>query len=57
MNCERIKSGGGNYLVQVTDNNKVLIVGDGLVTVWENVEDFYKNLDGENNAPLKSFEY
>lgn len=57
MNCERIETGGGNYLIQVNDNNKVLIIGEGLVTVWETVDDFMANLDGENNSPLETFEY
>ena len=40
MQSERIETGGGNYLIQVNDNNKVLIIGEGLITVWESAEDF-----------------
>ncbi len=57
MQSERIETGGGNYLIQVNDNNKVLIIGEGLITVWESAEDFYENLDGANNQPLNTFEY
>ncbi len=58
MLTEKINTGGGNYLVQVNDNNKVLIIGEGLITVWESIEDFYENLDqGSNNEPLDTFEY
>jgi len=57
MQYERIETGGGNYLIQVKDNDKVLIIGEGYVTVWETVEDFYENLDGANNVPLDTFEY
>ncbi len=58
MTTEKINTGGGNYLVQVNDNNKVLIIGEGLVTVWESIKDFYENLDqGSNNKPLDTFEY
>lgn len=57
MKAQTIETGGGNYLVQVNDNNKVLIIGEGLVTVWESIDDFMANLDGENNTPLDTFEY
>jgi hypothetical protein len=57
MNSQTINTGGGNYLIQVNDNNKVLIIGEGYVTVWECVEDFYKNLDGADNEPLQSMSY
>ena len=57
MDSKRIDTGGGNYLIQVDDNNRVLIIGDGLVTVWEKEQDFYDNLDGSNNQPLSSLEY
>jgi hypothetical protein len=57
MNTKRIETGGGNYLIQVDDNSRVLIIGEGLVTVWERESDFYANLDGANNQPLDTFEY
>jgi hypothetical protein len=57
MNTKRIETGGGNYLIQVDDNSRVLIIGEGLVTVWESEEDFYANLDGAANQPLDTFEY
>ena len=57
MNTKRIETGGGNYLIQVDDNARVLIIGEGLVTVWGSEEDFYANLDGANNQPLDTFEY
>ena len=57
MQTKRIETGGGNYLIQVNDNNRVLIIGDGLVTVWESEDDFYENLDGANNQSLDTFEY
>jgi len=57
MKSLTINTGGGNYLIQVNDNNKVLIIGDGYVTVWESVEDFYENLDGAENEPLLSMSY
>jgi len=57
MNTKRIETGGGNYLIQVDDNSRVLIIGEGLITVWESEEDFYANLDGANNQPLDTFEY
>lgn len=57
MNCKRIETGGGNYLIQVNDGDKVLIIGDGVVSVWEKEEDFYENLDGANNQPIDDFEY
>jgi hypothetical protein len=57
METKRIETGGGNYLIQVNDNNRVLIIGDGLVTVWESEDDFYENLDGANNQSLDTFEY
>jgi len=57
VKSKRIETGGGNYLIQVNDNNRVLIIGDGLVTVWENEQDFYENLDGATNQALDSFEY
>jgi hypothetical protein len=57
MNTKRIETGGGNYLIQVDDNSRVLIIGEGLVTVWESEEDFYANLDGATNQPLDTFEY
>jgi hypothetical protein len=57
MDTKRIETGGGNYLIQVNDNNRVLIIGEGLVTVWETEEEFYQNLDGANNQALDTFEY
>jgi len=57
MKSQTINTGGGNYLIQVNDNNKVLIIGEGYVTVWECVEDFYENLDGADNEPLQSMGY
>jgi hypothetical protein len=57
MDTKRIETGGGNYLIQVNDNNSVLIIGEGLVTVWETEEEFYQNLDGANNQALDTFEY
>jgi len=57
METKRIETGGGNYLIQVNDNNRVLIIGEGLVTVWENEDDFYENLDGNTNQSLDLFEY
>ena len=57
MNCKKIETGGRNYLIQVNDNNRVLIIGEGYVTVWEREEDFYENLDGANNGALDTLEY
>jgi len=57
MEYKQIETGGGNYLIQVNDNNRVLIIGEGLVTVWESEDDFYANLDGANNQSLDTFEY
>ena len=57
MKSQTINTGGGNYLIQVNDNNKVLIIGEGYVTVWQCVEDFYENLDGADNEPLQSMSY
>ena len=57
MEYKQIETGGGNYLVQVNDNNRVLIIGEGLVTVWESEDDFYANLDGAANQSLDTFEY
>ena len=57
MNCEKINTGSGNYLMQITDNSRVLIIGEGYITVWETTEDFYNNLNGADNKPLDTFEY
>jgi len=38
---KRIETGGGNYLIQVNDNNRVLIIGEGLVTVWESEDRYF----------------
>ena len=57
MTCKRIETGGGNYVIQINDNNRVLIIGEGYVTTWETEQDFYDNLDGAANQPLDTFEY
>ena len=57
METKRINTGGGNYVIQINDNNRVLIIGEGYITVWETEQDFYDNLDGNENEPLDIFEY
>jgi len=57
METKRINTGGGNYVIQINDNNRVLIIGEGYVTTWETEQDFYDNLDGNENEPLDIFEY
>jgi len=57
METKRIETGGGNYVIQINDNNRVLIIGEGYVTTWETEQDFYDNLDGNENEPLDIFEY
>lgn len=58
METKRINTGGGNYVIQINDNNRVLIIGEGYITVWETEQDFYDNLDDvSENIPLDIFEY
>ena len=58
MTYKRIDTGGGNCVIQINDNNRVLIIGEGYVTVWETEQDFYDNLDDiTKNQPLDIFEY
>ncbi len=58
METKRINTGGGNYVIQINDNNRVLIIGEGYITVWETEQDFYNNLDDiSENIPLDIFEY
>ena len=58
METKRINTGGGNYVIQINDNNRVLIIGEGYITVWETEQDFYNNLDDSSeNIPLDIFEY
>ena len=57
MKHEKIDTGGGVDLVAVYDCDKVLIIGNGYVTVWNDIADFYKTLDGEMIEPLSQYEY
>lgn len=57
MKSQIIHTGGGECLMQINDNNKVVVVGGGYVTVWDSVDDFYDHLDGAENEPLQSIAY
>ena len=57
MKTQIIHTGGGNQLVQVNDDDKVIVIGDGYVTVWDSIADFYDHLDGADNEPQQSMSY
>jgi|14BtaG_2_1085337.scaffolds.fasta_scaffold08383_2 hypothetical protein len=52
----KIDTGGGVELAVVFDEDKVIIIGNGYVTVWKELKDFYKSLNGDDIQPLKQWE-
>jgi hypothetical protein len=44
-------------LTVVEDNNRVLVIGEGYITVWETFADFEKQLEGEDVPSLDTFKY
>lgn len=57
MKSYQFDGGGRNMLTVVEDNDRVLIIGEGYVTVWETFTDFEKQLNGECISPIDTFEY
>jgi len=57
MRTYQFDGGGHNMLTVVHDNDKVLVIGEGYVTVWNTFEDFERQLDGEGVFPVDEFKY
>jgi hypothetical protein len=57
MKSYQFDSGGRNMLTVVEDNNRVLVIGEGYITVWETFADFEKQLEGEDIPSLDTFKY
>ena len=57
MIVEKINTGGGVQLTAIYDGDKVLVVGNGYVTVWDKLSDFMATLDGEMIEPLAQYDY
>ena len=57
MIVEKINTGGGVQLTAIYDCDKVLVVGNGYITVWHKLDDFMRTLDGEMIEPLAQYDY
>lgn len=57
MIVEKINTGGGVQLTAIYDCDKVLVIGNGYITVWHKLDDFMLTLDGEMIEPLAQYDY
>lgn len=54
---EEYDAGSRNMLAVVYEGDRVLVIGEGYVTVWRELADFEKRLDGEDIEPLDTYDY
>ena len=55
MRVEKLDTGGNVFLTAIYFGSMVAVCSDECVTMWKSLDDFWKNLSGENNSPIDTF--